>query len=72
MPTLFDPIDVGVIANRICRAALPKIYRSVWRWTLPLVQPGRGRLYGLCSGGLEWFRGRWNHPPAWKSRQMKE
>ena len=36
MPTLFDPIDVGVIANRICRAALPKIYRSVRRWTLPL------------------------------------
>jgi len=28
MPTLFDPIDVGVIANRICRAALPKIYRQ--------------------------------------------
>jgi len=52
MPTFFDPIDVGVIANRICRAALPKIYRSVRRWTLPLVQPGRGRLYGLCSGGL--------------------
>jgi len=33
MPTLFDPIDVGVIANRICRAALPKIYRSVRGWT---------------------------------------
>jgi len=35
MPTLCDPIDVGVIANPDCRAALPKICRSIRRWTPP-------------------------------------